>query len=49
METESAYTPERLFPEAVKVMREKISVIRTAAEALKSQLEGTGDVEMSDV
>jgi hypothetical protein len=27
-------------------MREKISVIRTAAEALKAQLEGTMDVEM---
>ncbi|KAJ3573100.1 hypothetical protein NP233_g2646 [Leucocoprinus birnbaumii] len=47
IETESAYPPERLFPEALKVMREKISIIRQAAEALKAQLEGTtADVEM---
>ncbi|KAF5350448.1 hypothetical protein D9756_008582 [Leucocoprinus leucothites] len=46
IETESAYPPERLFPEAVRVMREKISIIRNAAEALKAQLEGTTDVEM---
>ncbi len=48
METEGAYPPERLFPEAVRVMREKIAVIRSAADALKSQLEGPGDVEMAD-
>ncbi|KXN82871.1 DNA-directed RNA polymerases I and III subunit RPAC1 [Leucoagaricus sp. SymC.cos] len=48
IESESAYPPERLFPESIRVMREKISVIRNAAEALKAQLEGTGDVEMAE-
>ncbi|KAL9709205.1 DNA-directed RNA polymerase core subunit rpc40 [Leucoagaricus gongylophorus] len=48
IETESAYPPERLFPEAVRVMREKISVIRIAAVTLRAQLEGTADVEMAE-
>jgi len=48
IETESAYPPERLFPEAVRVMREKISVIRIAALSLKGQLEGTADEEMAE-
>ncbi|KAI0644789.1 insert subdomain of RNA polymerase alpha subunit [Trametes meyenii] len=34
VESESAYTPEALFPEAIKVMRGKIGAIRSAAEAL---------------
>ena len=48
IESESAYSPERLFPESIRVMREKVSVIRNAAMALKAQLEGTGDVEMAE-
>jgi len=48
IQTESAYPPERLFPEAVRVMREKISVIKIAALTLKVQLEGTADEEMAE-
>ncbi|XP_006455111.1 hypothetical protein AGABI2DRAFT_209410 [Agaricus bisporus var. bisporus H97] len=50
VESEGAYTPERLLPEALKVMREKISIIKNATQALKAQIEGTGsgDVDMVD-
>ncbi|KAI0685575.1 insert subdomain of RNA polymerase alpha subunit [Cytidiella melzeri] len=34
VESEGPYEPERLLPEAVKIMREKIASIRVAAEAL---------------
>jgi DNA-directed RNA polymerases I and III subunit RPAC1 len=34
IESESFYPPERLLPEAIKVMRGKIATIRKAAEAL---------------
>jgi hypothetical protein len=44
VETESAYTPERLVVESVKVMRSKISVLRKAALALGGSSDG--DVEM---
>ena len=57
IESESAYNPEELMPEAIKVMRSKISSIRAAAEALLQDSQdlsggGTdgpdadGDVEM---
>ncbi|TFK50729.1 hypothetical protein OE88DRAFT_1680508 [Heliocybe sulcata] len=46
IESEGAYTPERLFPESIKVMREKIANIRKAAQVLSSESQGTGDVEM---
>lgn len=45
VESESAYAPERLPSEAIKVMREKIAVVRKAAEALRSD---APDVEMTD-
>lgn len=60
VESEGAYAPERLLPEAVKVMREKISAIRSAAEALLADADGEvpgsevkgkaadGDVEMGE-
>lgn len=41
IETESAYAPERLFVEAVSVMREKIAAVKLAAIALE-----TGDVDV---
>jgi len=34
VESEGPYEPERLLPEAIKVMREKIATIKQAAEAL---------------
>ncbi|TFK64840.1 RBP11-like subunits of RNA polymerase [Pluteus cervinus] len=34
VESESAYAPERLLPEAIKVMREKLASIKRAAEML---------------
>jgi len=51
IESESAYPPERLFPESIRVMREKIANIRTAAEALLADADGAlgvdGDVQMA--
>ncbi|KAK7062560.1 DNA-directed RNA polymerase core subunit rpc40 [Paramarasmius palmivorus] len=44
IESESAYKPERLMNEAVKVMRSKIDTIKQAAEALREQHDG--DVTM---
>ncbi|TFK33811.1 DNA-directed RNA polymerase [Crucibulum laeve] len=53
VESEGPYAPERLLTESVKVMREKIAVMRRAAEALQEQFGGAGaadgDVEMADV
>lgn len=59
MESEGPYAPERMLPEAIKVMRDKISSIRQAAEALladkddlggipPAKLGADGDVEMHD-
>ncbi|KAH8088985.1 insert subdomain of RNA polymerase alpha subunit [Cristinia sonorae] len=53
IESEGAYTPERLLPESIKVMRAKIASIRKAAEALLTGGDGEGasadgDVEMGD-
>ncbi|PSR74020.1 hypothetical protein PHLCEN_2v10204 [Hermanssonia centrifuga] len=58
VESEGPYAPERMLPESIKVMRDKISSIRQAAEALLADAEGTGepvpkagvdgDVEMGD-
>ncbi|KAJ8523126.1 hypothetical protein ONZ45_g409 [Pleurotus djamor] len=39
VESESAYPPERLLPEAIRVMRSKIANIRQAAEALRPDVE----------
>ncbi|KZT27152.1 hypothetical protein NEOLEDRAFT_1131160 [Neolentinus lepideus HHB14362 ss-1] len=47
IESEGAYAPEYLFPESIKVMRDKIATIRKAALALLSESQGGGgDVEM---
>ncbi|KAI3604993.1 dna-directed rna polymerases i and iii subunit rpac1 [Moniliophthora roreri] len=46
VETESAYKPEMLMNEAIRVMRSKIEVIKRAAEVLRDQ--GDGDVTMGD-
>ncbi|KAG6841339.1 hypothetical protein C0991_012164 [Blastosporella zonata] len=46
IESEGAYEPERLLPEAIRIMREKISVLRKAAEALLTL--GDGDVQMAE-
>jgi DNA-directed RNA polymerases I and III subunit RPAC1 len=40
VESEGPYTPERLLPEAIKVMRDKIASIRKAAEALLANADG---------
>ncbi|KAJ7491189.1 DNA-directed RNA polymerase [Mycena latifolia] len=47
IESESAYPPQRLFPEAIAVMRAKLANIRKAAEALLDQ-PGDTDVVMTD-
>ncbi|KAF7359200.1 RPOLD domain-containing protein [Mycena sanguinolenta] len=47
IESESAYPPQRLFTEAIAIMREKLTNIRRAAEALLDQ-PPDGDVVMSD-
>ena len=50
VESEGFYPPERLLPEAIKVMRGKIATIREAAEALIADSVGESgvDVEMVD-
>lgn len=50
VESEGFYPPERLLPEAIKVMRGKIATIRKAAEALIADSVGESgvDVEMVD-
>ncbi|EKM55347.1 uncharacterized protein PHACADRAFT_161317 [Phanerochaete carnosa HHB-10118-sp] len=40
VESEGPYAPERLLPEAVKVMREKVASIRAAAQALLADTDG---------
>jgi len=37
VESEGPYEPERLLPEAIKVMREKLEIIKQAAEALRDK------------
>ncbi|GLB38172.1 putative epoxide hydrolase [Lyophyllum shimeji] len=49
IESESAYAPERLLPEAIQLMRRKIATLRKAAEALLNLEEGDGDVQMAGV
>ncbi len=58
VESEGPYAPERLLPEAVKVMRSKIASIKMAAQALISDsgaddggsvaAHGDADMEMKD-
>lgn len=52
VESEGPYAPERLFPESIRIMREKIANLRKTAEALNEQIsagDGDGDVSMVDV
>ncbi|KAG6810578.1 hypothetical protein H0H92_011278 [Tricholoma furcatifolium] len=50
IESEGPYAPERLLPEAIKIMREKIFVLKKAAEALlNADASGDGDVQMAGV
>ncbi|KAF7327473.1 RPOLD domain-containing protein [Mycena kentingensis (nom. inval.)] len=46
VESESAYPAERLLPEAISIMRQKIAAIKRAAEAMLDQTDG--DVNMGD-
>ena len=49
VESESAYAPERLLIESVKVMREKLNTIKAAALALREKsIAGDGDVMMEE-
>ncbi|KAH7888106.1 DNA-directed RNA polymerase [Phlebopus sp. FC_14] len=48
VESEGFYPPERLLPEAIAVMREKITTIRRAAETLLDESGGSQDVEMAE-
>jgi DNA-directed RNA polymerase I and III subunit RPAC1 len=43
VESEGPYAPDRLLMEAIKVMREKISAIRLAAESLLDESGQTAD------
>lgn len=47
IESEGAYAPEALFLESIKVMREKISVLKRAVEDF-SNSSGDGDIQMED-
>jgi len=48
IDSEGPYEPQRLPLEAVRVMREKISVLKRATEALRIPSEPEGDVHMAD-
>ena len=48
MESEGPYTPERILPEAIKVMREKLAVITAAAVALRNKYAVDNDISMAD-
>lgn len=49
IESEGPYAPERLLLESTKVMRQKISTLRRAADALLASDSGNADVQMQDV
>ena len=48
VESEGPYEPQRLPLEAIRVMREKISALKSAAEALRAQGDPGGDIQMAD-
>lgn len=52
VESEGHYAPEKLLPESIKVLKQKIATIRSAAEQLLVEIEGEpasqGDVEMAE-
>jgi DNA-directed RNA polymerase I and III subunit RPAC1 len=53
VESEGPYAPEKLLPESIRILRQKIATIRSAAEQLLVEIEGEpvaqGDVEMAEV
>jgi len=52
VESEGPYSPERLLPEAIKVMREKLAIIKKSAESLKERSTMAvvdNDIVMADV
>ena len=50
VESEGPYAPERLLPEAIKVMREKLAIISEAAVALREKYASVdNDISMADV
>ena len=52
VESEGPYAPEKLLPESIKILRQKIATIKSAAELLLVEIEGEpateGDVEMAE-
>ncbi|KAI6046477.1 DNA-directed RNA polymerase [Pisolithus marmoratus] len=48
IESEGFYPPERLLPEAIKVMRSKIRTIREAAKSLLHDISVVEDVDMAE-
>jgi DNA-directed RNA polymerase I and III subunit RPAC1 len=48
VESEGPYAPERILPEAIKVMREKLAFITEAAVALRKKYAVDNDVTMHD-
>ena len=52
VESEGPYAPERIPQEAIKIMREKLDVIKRAAEILRERMTKTvmdADVVMADI
>lgn len=45
VESESAYKPEQILPVAIRIMRSKIKVLKTAAEKLKREVDGDAPTE----
>jgi hypothetical protein len=48
VESEGPYEPQRLPLEAIRVMREKISTLKAAAEALGAQGDPDGGIQVAD-
>jgi len=52
VESEGPYAPEKLLPESIKILRQKIATIKSVAELLVVEIEGEptvqGDVEMTE-
>ena len=52
VESEGPYAPEKLLPESIKILRQKIATIKSGAELLLVEIEGEpavqGDVEMTE-
>ncbi|KAI0275302.1 DNA-directed RNA polymerase [Gloeopeniophorella convolvens] len=48
VESEGPYDPQRLPLEAIRVMKDKISTLKAAAEVIRQQRDADGDVQMAD-